>query len=108
MASTFEIFKRPAGFYFRLKAENGEQILASESYITKASAERGIASVRLSAPVDGRYDRKRSPVGYSFVLKGSNGEAIGRGEVYASSSGREDGIESVKTNAPAATVEDLT
>jgi uncharacterized protein YegP (UPF0339 family) len=108
MAGKFEIFRRPAGYYFRLKAANGEMLLVSEGFMSKASAETGIAAVRMHAPIDRRYERRRSPAGYSFVLKGGDGEPIGHGEVYADSPGREDGIESVRTNAPGAAVEDLT
>ena len=43
----FEIYNDKAGeFRFRLKARNGEIILASEGYKTKASCEKGIDSVR--------------------------------------------------------------
>lgn len=47
----FEIFSDKAGeFRFRLKAKNGEIILASEGYTVKASAKNGIASVVKNAP----------------------------------------------------------
>ena len=47
----FEIFKTKDGqFRFRLKAENGEPILASESYKAKDSCKNGIASVKKNAP----------------------------------------------------------
>lgn len=47
----YEIYKDKAGeFRFRLKARNGEPILASEGYKAKASCENGIASVRKNAP----------------------------------------------------------
>lgn len=43
----FEIYNDKAGeFRFRLKARNGEIILASEGYKTKASCENGVESVR--------------------------------------------------------------
>jgi uncharacterized protein YegP (UPF0339 family) len=49
----FEIYKDNAGeFRFRLKARNGEIILASEGYKTKASCENGIESVRKNAPAE--------------------------------------------------------
>ena len=49
----FEIYKDKAGeFRFRLKARNGEIILASEGYKTKASCENGIESVRKNAPAE--------------------------------------------------------
>ncbi|MCL1838848.1 MAG: YegP family protein [Propionibacteriaceae bacterium] len=47
----FEIYKDKAGeFRFRLKATNGEIILASEGYKAKASCLNGIDSVVRNAP----------------------------------------------------------
>ncbi|AMC93742.1 hypothetical protein AOC36_07015 [Erysipelothrix larvae] len=46
----FEVYLDHAGaFRFRLKARNGEIIVASESYTTKASALNGIDSIRRNA-----------------------------------------------------------
>ncbi len=46
----FEIFQDKKGeFRFRLKATNGEKILASEGYKTKDSCKNGIESVRKNA-----------------------------------------------------------
>lgn len=52
MAGKFELYKDKGGEYrFRLKAGNGEVIaLASEGYSSKASALKGIESVRKNAP----------------------------------------------------------
>ena len=51
MAGKFELYEDKAGEYrFRLKAGNGEIILASEGYTQKASAENGIASVKTNSP----------------------------------------------------------
>ena len=51
----FEIYKDKAGeFRFRLKARNGEPVLASEGYVSKDGCKNGIASVRknvVDAPV---------------------------------------------------------
>lgn len=47
----FEIYKDNAGeFRFRLKAKNGEPILASEGYTAIAGCKNGIASVVKNAP----------------------------------------------------------
>jgi uncharacterized protein len=63
---------------FNLKAGNGERILTSERYKTKASAETGIASVKANAPDNARYDRRTSASAQPyFVLKAKNGEIIG-------------------------------
>jgi hypothetical protein len=50
MAAKFEISKDKAGKYrFHLKAANGEIIAASQGYETKASAEKGIESIKANA-----------------------------------------------------------
>jgi hypothetical protein len=110
MAGKFELYNDKAGeFRFRLKAGNGQIILASEGYKQRASAENGIDSVRTNAPDDARYERSETKNGkYRFNLKATNGQVIGTSESYESSSSRDNGIESVKTNAPSAALEDLT
>jgi len=92
-------------YYFSLKADNGEKILASEGYTTKASCQNGIDAVKANAKADSNYDRRNATNGkYYFTLKASNGQIIGTSEMYDSSSGRDNGIESVKSNAPGASV----
>lgn len=47
MAGKFEIYKAKAGeFRFRLKASNGQNILASEGYKAKSGCNNGVESVR--------------------------------------------------------------
>lgn len=54
----FEIFKATNGGYFwRLKANNGETLCHSEVYTAKQSAHNGIAAVKLVAPGAQIYDR---------------------------------------------------
>ena len=110
MAGKFELYKDKAGeFRFRLKAGNGQIILASEGYKQRASAENGIESVRKNSADDSRFDRTETSGGKPrFNLKASNGQIIGTSETYESTSARDNGIESVKKNAPDAKVEDLT
>lgn len=94
-------------FQFNLKAGNGEIILTSQGYSSKASCNSGIESVRKNAHDDNRYERKTSTNDkHYFVLKAGNGEIIGNSQMYESASGRDNGIESVKKNAPDATVEE--
>jgi len=106
MAGKFEIYKDKAGEYrFRLKAGNGQNILASEGYTSKTGCTSGIDSVKTNAPVDARYERKQTTAGkYMFNLKATNGQVIGTSESYETAAARDNGIESVKTNAPTATV----
>lgn len=110
MTSYFELRRSTSNqFFFNLRAINNETILTSEMYNTKASAENGISSVRVNAPSDGNYDRRKSVTDqWYFVLKAENGEIIGRGETYSSKSAMEAGILSVKASAPGATVRDST
>lgn len=46
----FEVFNSSDHYWFRLRAGNGETILASQGYTTKESAINGINSVRENAP----------------------------------------------------------
>jgi uncharacterized protein len=104
----FSISKRSNGeFQFNLKADNGQVILTSEGYASKAGCENGIESVRKNAPSDSNYDRKKSSNGkHYFNLKAANSQIIGTSEMYEASTGMENGIESVKKNAPKASVEE--
>lgn len=104
----FVISTRKNGeFQFNLKAGNGQTILVSEGYTTKAACQNGIESVKTNSRDDSKFDKKESSNGkYYFNLKASNGQIIGSSEMYESAAGRDNGIESVKTNAPDAATED--
>lgn len=106
----FVITKRTNGeFQFKLNAGNGQTILVSEGYTTKASCTNGIESVKMNALDDKRFDRKESSNGKPyFNLKASNGQVIGTSELYESTAARDNGIASVKANAPTAVIEDKT
>ena len=96
-------------FQFNLKAGNGQVILTSEGYTTKAACLNGIESVKKNSQDDKRFDRKVSTNGKPFFnLTATNGQNIGRSEMYESVAARENGIESVKKNAPDADVDDQT
>lgn len=110
MAAKFEMLKSKKGqFYFRLKAANGQVILTSEQYQTKASVQAGITSVKANAKKDDRFERKSSSGGQPyFVLMAANGEPIGSSQMYKSTSSMENGIASVKKSSSQAVVKDLT
>jgi len=110
MAGKFEVYQDKAGeFRFRLKAGNGENILSSEGYTSKASCLNGVESVQKNAPDDDRYERKETTSGkFMFNLKAGNHQVIGTSQPYTSASGRDNGIESVKKNAADAAVDDQT
>jgi uncharacterized protein YegP (UPF0339 family) len=106
--SKFIISKRTNDeFQFNLKAENGQVILTSQGYKTKASCENGIESVRTHAVVIENFDCNKSVNDKNyFNLKAANHQIIGTSEMYASKSGMDTGIASVMKNAPLATIED--
>jgi hypothetical protein len=95
-------------FYFNLKAGNGEIILASEGYTTKAACLNGIESVKKNASDASKFNKlvSKNEKPY-FTLKAGNGEVIGNSEMYESVGARDNGIKSVMSNAPdAPTVEE--
>lgn len=102
----FVITTRKNGeFQFNLKADNGQVILASEGYNTKAGCTNGIESVKTNSQDDSKFEKKESINGkYFFNLKATNGQVIGTSEMYESAASRDNGIESVKKNAPGASI----
>jgi uncharacterized protein YegP (UPF0339 family) len=108
MAGKFEIYKDKAGeFRFRLKAGNGQTILASEGYKQKASANNGIQSVKKNAASDANFVRKDTKSGgFMFNLLAANKQIIGTSEVYNTAAARNNGVKSVMSNAPGASVDD--
>lgn len=105
----FEIYQDKAGEYrFRLKAKNGQNILASEGYKQKASCENGIESVRKNSQDDSKYELKEGASGkWHFNLKATNGQVIGTSQSYETESGAKNGIASVKTNAADAEIKEV-
>lgn len=108
MMGKFVVSTTSSGFRFNLKADNGQTILTSETYNSKASCLNGIESVKKNAGDDNKYERVNAKDGRPyFNLKASNGQIIGTSQMYADAAGRDNGIESVKKNAAAAsTVEE--
>ena len=109
MAGKFELRKsRDDKFFFSLLAANGQTILASEMYDTKAGALAGIESVRKNAADEARYvcldGKDGSPY---FTLRAGNNQVIGQSQMYASAAARDNGIASCKTNGPGAATTDL-
>lgn len=104
----FELKKSGDKFHFVLKAANGQVILSSQMYASKATAMNGIESVKTNCGNDSLYERKTAANGkFHFNLKSTNGQIIGSSQMYASESGVTTGIESVKKNAPGASVKEV-
>ena len=105
----FEITTRKNGeFQFNLKASNGEVILTSEGYTTKAACLNGVDSVKKNAVEEKRYEKLVAKNGKPyFTLKATNGQIIGQSQMYASERNRNNGIASVMKNAPVAEIVEL-
>ena len=129
----FEIICDSVGtFRFHLKAANGQIIAVSQSYGTKESALKGIASIKKNAPIATTSDltpggttpepklkpgiiqdavfeiQFNAPDRFRFHLKAANGQIIAVSQSYLSKQSAENGIESMKTNAPKAKIIDQT
>jgi uncharacterized protein YegP (UPF0339 family) len=104
----FVITKRKNGeFQFSLKAGNGQEILGSEGYTTKAACLNGVESVKKNSKSEDRFEKKEAKNGKPyFVLKATNGQIIGTSEIYESEAARTNGIASVMRNAPDAVIEE--
>ncbi|MDZ4099844.1 MAG: YegP family protein [Methylophilaceae bacterium] len=110
MAGKFELKVAKNGdYHFNLLASNGQIIMSSEMYKSKASAENGIASIKKNSGSDANFERLVSSNGKPyFVLKAANHQVIGQSQMYESEASRDNGIASVMKNAPDAETVDLT
>ncbi len=104
----FELKKSGDKFHFTLKASNGQVILSSQMYASKASAMNGIESVQKNCGKDDSFEMKTAKNGkIHFNIKATNGQIIGSSQMYASESGAKNGIESVRKNAPGASIKEI-
>ena len=114
--SKFVLRTVSTGYKFDLKAANGQVILSSEIYATRAAAVKGIASVQLCAAaanlenqteagfqkaLNPKFEMYQDKAGqFRFRLKARNGKIIGTSEGYTAKAGCLNGVESVRANAP--------
>ncbi|MGB0788937.1 MAG: YegP family protein [Marinirhabdus sp.] len=104
----FELKKKGDNYHFVLKASNGQAILTSESYKSKASALKGIASVQKNSADETKFERKTAKNGkFFFNLKATNGQIVGSSQMYAAESGMNNGIESVRKNSAGAAIKEI-
>jgi hypothetical protein len=95
-------------FYFVLKASNGQVILQSEMYTTKAAALNGIQSVQNNASDEAHFDLTTTTNDkFHFNLKAKNHQVIGSSEVYESKASAEKGIASVQRNGVSTDIREL-
>lgn len=110
MAGKFEIYKdRTGGYRFRLKAGNGENLLASEGYTSKKNAKNGIASVQKNCADAGCFEKKKTATGkHRFNLRAKNHQIIGTSQNYDSEGSCDNGVKAVGRAAAGARIVDLT
>jgi uncharacterized protein YegP (UPF0339 family) len=106
----FEVYQSGKNneFRFRLKADNGQIILSSEGYTTKAACLNGIESVKKNAADPKRVNISQTPTKmHRFNLTSPNNQVIGTSQNYKSLRGRNNGIESVRRNAVKAEIKEV-
>lgn len=120
--SRFVLRKVNTGIKFDLFAANGEEILTSEVYESRAACLRGIESVRKNA-ASAHLEIQTEPGGpslsnpkfelytdksgaFRFRLRSRNGKIIAISDDYTSKAAALGGIESVRKNAATAVVEE--
>ena len=108
MAGSFELYKDRGGkFRFRLKATNGQIILASQGYASKAGAMNGIKSVQTNCADEKCFDVKQTKAGHRFNLVARNGKVVGTSETYKTPAACANGVASVRKNAPKAPIKEV-
>jgi uncharacterized protein YegP (UPF0339 family) len=108
--SKFEVYQsgKNKDFRFRLKADNGQTILSSEPYKSRAACVNGIEAVKKNAKDPKRVNKVKTPTKmFRFSVIAANNEVIGTSQNYKSESGRDNGVDSVKRNAVKAIVKDV-
>jgi len=106
----FEVYQSGKNneFRFRLKADNGQIILSSEGYTTKAACINGIESVKKNSTDAKRITKSQTPTKmFRFALTAANSQIIGTSQNYKSESGRNKGVLSVSKNAAKAEIKEV-
>ncbi|OKP05678.1 YegP family protein [Xenorhabdus eapokensis] len=109
-AGHYDLKKTKNGqFYFNLVAANGDIILSSEMYTTKAAANKGIHSVQVNSPDKTRHEVRKNKSGKPyFVLKARNHQIIAISETHANEASMKKSIQSVIKIGPTESIRDLT
>lgn len=110
MTASFELLKNDNGqFHFSLKNDNGSTLLRSETYVSRPSAENGIASVKKNSALPERFDKLQASDGRAyFNLKAANHQIVGTSPMFAKAETRDDAINTVQAQAEHAQVHDKT
>ena len=74
------------GYYYILKASNGEVLVTSDTYKTEATVQNAIARLQESVNTGKFYIEKDKRDNYQFKLFAANGRIVCVGQIYASKS----------------------
>ena len=98
----FQIYKDKSNKHrFRLKAKNGENIISSQAYASRATCMKGIKSVAKHSTNKENFKIKENKAGkWNFNLIAGNNRVIATSQSYADRSSMNKGIKSVMANAP--------
>jgi uncharacterized protein YegP (UPF0339 family) len=92
---------RGGGYYFNLKATNGQVILTSLMFPTMDECKKALETARMVSSDDTRFERKISTNDKPFFnLVSADGQVLGKSELYESDASMEKGIASVRKNGP--------
>jgi uncharacterized protein len=87
-----------AGFRFNFHASNGQVVLSSESYTTKAAAFNGAFAVQAAAPTLSNFEVRTATDGRSyFVLQANNGEIVAVSQMYTTRDSAWAGVKSAQS-----------
>lgn len=97
-AARVEVAESAAGFRFNVHAANGEVVLSSESYTTKAAAWNGAYAVQAAATDATAFAIKTATDGrFYFTLTADNGQIVGVSQMYTTKASAQAGISSVQS-----------
>ena len=85
-------------FHFNLHANNGQVVLSSESYTSKAAAWNGAFAIKDASALAGSFAIKTSTDNrFYFTLTAENGQIVGTSQMYTTKSAATAGVASVKS-----------
>ncbi|MBO4540473.1 MAG: DUF1508 domain-containing protein [Bacilli bacterium] len=104
----YEVYPEAGGYKFRLKANNGEILMVSGSYTTKAGAHKGIETFKKNVP-EGSKSTQTDKNGYSQwrIFTPNDGRLIAAGEIYSSWENANNALNSVSKFYPTDKIIDL-
>lgn len=92
-----EVLESTAGFRFNVRAQNGQVVLSSETYTTKAAAWNGAFAVQAASLNAAAFTVKTSTDNrFYFTLTADNGQIVGVSQMYTTKAAAQSGIASVQ------------